>query len=152
MNFPHLHCPPWTLRAWPPLLWQLGRVAPLRLHHIGTQVTNPGEAMFRTTGQTLWAWSSDDGEAGMAWDWVVLGRGIVAMADPMAVVSNLRLVSEEGDVLSNTESALHFNTIVHGLPWQDEVVRAIGAEAAPAALPLSARAVTHHPERRALTH
>ena len=125
MNFPHLHCPPWTLRAWPPLLWQLGRVAPLRLHHIGTQVTNPGEAMFRTTGQTLWAWSSDDGEAGMAWDWVQIARGVVAIADPMSVVTNVRLIGEEGEVLTAHEAARFLNELVRSLPWQQEVQRAL---------------------------
>lgn len=151
MLTPHPHCPPWTLHAWPPLLWQLGKVASLGMQHIGTQVTNPGDAISRTTGQTLWGWHSDEGQAGMAWDWVMLGRGIVAMADPLAVVSNLRLVRGEGDVLSSSESVLHFNTIVHGLPWQDEVVRAIGADTAPAAdaLPWTAK---HSTTLRAIAH
>lgn len=127
-------CPPWTLRAWPPLLWQVGKQIPLRLQHLGTQITNPGDAMFRTVGQTLWAWHGDEGEVGMAWDWIQLTRGVVAMADPMAVVTNLRLVSGEGEVLSAIESARHFNWIVHGLPRQHEVERALGAPGATALL------------------
>ena len=127
-------CPPWTLRAWPPLLWQVGKQIPLQLQHLGTQITNPGDAMFRTVGQTLWAWHGDEGDVGMAWDWIQLTRGVVAMADPMAVVTNLRLVGDEGEVLSAFESARHFNWIVHGLPWQHEVERALGAPTGPAAL------------------
>ena len=125
-------CPPWTLRAWPLLLWQVGKQIPIRLRHLGTQITNPGDAMFRTVGQTLWAWHGDEGEVGMAWDWIQLTRGVVAMADPMAVVTNLRLVSGEGEVLSAMESARHFNWIVHGLPWQHEVERALGEPGATA--------------------
>ena len=87
--------------------------------------------MFRTVGQTIWAWHSEEGDVGVAWDWVQLGRGVVAMADPMAVVTNLRLVDEEGDVLSPFESARHINTIVHGLPWQHEVARALGGSVLP---------------------
>ena len=131
------HCPPWTLRAWPPLLWQVGRRIPIRLKHLGTQITNPGDAVFRTVGQTLWAWHGDDGDVGIAWDWVQLTRGVVAMADPMAVVTNLRLVGEEGEVLTAVEAALHVNVIVHSLPWQHEVEQALcgpGSTLAPARL------------------
>ncbi len=153
-------CPraPWTLRAWPPLLWQLGKKMPLRPHHIGTHVTHPGAATFRPAGQTLWAWTSEDGEAGVAWDWVVLGRGIVAMADPMAVMSNLRLIGEDGDVLTNSETARHLNIIVRGLPWQEEVVRALSndgnapALSAPPAPPSAVRAIVRSSGGRQLTH
>ena len=129
---------PWTLRAWPPLLWQVNKQIPLLLLHLGTQITSPGSAAFRSVGQTMWAWHSNDGDVGMAWDWVHLGHGVVALADPMAVVSNLRLVGQEGTVLTAQESARHFNCIVHALPWQHEVERALSAPAlapTPAALP-----------------
>ena len=99
--------------------------------------------MFRSVGQTLWAWHGDDGDVGMAWDWIQLTRGVVAMADPMAVVTNLRLVGDEGESLSARESARHFNWIVHGLPWQHEVERALGAPnvaALPISVPLTALA------------
>ena len=125
MNSPLNHCPPWTLRAWTPLLWQVGRSIPTHLHHLGTQITNPGDAVFRTVGQTLWAWRGDDGDVGIAWDWVQLTHGVVAMADPMAVVTNLRLVGDEGEVLTALEAARHVNIIVHSLPWQHEVERAL---------------------------
>ena len=113
------------LRAWPPLLWRVGRQIPLPLHHIGTQVTNTGDSAPRPAGQTLWAWHSDEGDVGVAWDWVQIAHGVVAMADPLAVVTNLRLVGDEGEVLTVLESALHINTIVHALPWQHEVERVL---------------------------
>ncbi len=127
-------CPPWTLRAWPPLLWQVDRPVPLRLQHLGTQVTNPGDALFRTVGQTIWAWHSDEGNVGIAWDWVQLTCGVLAMADPMAVLTNLRLVGDEGEILSAYASARHFNAIVHRLPWQQAVEQALSGPAQPVAL------------------
>jgi hypothetical protein len=135
MNSTLQQCPPWTLHAWPPLLWQVGKQIPQRMQHLGTQIINPGDAMFRTVGQTIWAWHCDEGDIGLAWDWVQITRGVVAMADPMAVVTNLRLVGSEGEALSAMESALHINCIVHGLPWQHEVERALGASP-PATQPL----------------
>ena len=96
------------------------------MRHLRTQITHPGELMGRSMGQTCWAWHTDDGDVGMAWDWVQLGRGVLAMADPMAVVTNLRLVGDAGTVLTPWEAAPHFNHIVHSMPWQHEVQRLLG--------------------------
>lgn len=133
MNCMLQQCPPWTLRAWPPLLWQVGRPVPLHLQHLGTQVTSAGDRHCRSVGQTIWAWHGDEGDMGMAWDWVQLTCGVVAMAGPMAVVTNLRLVGEEGEALTACASARHFNAIVHGLPWQQAVEQALGHTVALAA-------------------
>jgi hypothetical protein len=81
--------------------------------------------MSRTAGQTIWGGPSGDGEAGVAWDWIQISSGVVAMADPMSVVTNLRLIGDEGEVLTALESARFLNEIVHALPWQDEVQRAL---------------------------
>lgn len=112
---------PWSLRAWPPLLWQARRQTELSFEHLGTLVTSPDDR----TGQTMWSTRGVDGEAGVAWDWVQLPRGAVAMADPMSVVTNLRLVGDQGEVLTAQQAARYLNEIVRGLPWQQEVQRAL---------------------------
>ena len=119
------HVAPWSLRAWPPLYWQARHSGGLRFRHLGTRVTQSGDHCGATTGQTLWSGNAEDGEAGVAWDWVQVSRGIVALADPMSVVTNLRLLGEHGDVLTAWESARFLNEIVHQLPWQPEVARAL---------------------------
>lgn len=93
------------------------------MRHLGTRVTNPGDQISRTAGQTFWAVASDGGDAGVAWDWIHLSRGVVAMADPLSVVSNLRFVDPEGIVLNPMASVLRLNELVQTLPWQDEVER-----------------------------
>lgn len=115
---------PWALRAWPPLLWQANGAAALEFHHIGTRVAHVG-AVSSPAGQTVWAGRSDLGEVGVAWDWVQLPQGVVAMADPMAVVTNVRLLAPSGAVMSPVEAAPHLNELVHALPWQSEVRRAL---------------------------
>ena len=35
---------PWSIRAWPPILWQAGRESQLRFHHLSTRVTLPGDS------------------------------------------------------------------------------------------------------------
>jgi hypothetical protein len=118
---------PWSLRAWPPLLWQAGQAGGLQFHHLGTRVTSDADARGGRAGQTLWAGSATDGEVGVAWDWVQLAPGVVAMADPMSVVTNLCLLSDDGKVLTAWQASRFLNEIVHALPWQYEVTRALSA-------------------------
>jgi hypothetical protein len=74
-------------------------------------------------GHTLWGRFCNDGDAGLAWDWVEVGSGVVAMLDPMQVVTNMRLLSGDGQILTASDAALHFNQFVRCLPWQEEVRR-----------------------------
>lgn len=118
----------WSLRAWPPLLWQAREPARVRFHHLGTRVAAAGsELPGPPSGQTVWAASAAEGEAGMAWDWVQIARGVVAIADPMSFVTNVRLIGDEGEVLTAQQAALFLNELVRGLPWQQEVQRALRA-------------------------
>ena len=118
---------PWSLRAWPPLLWQAGEPPRRRFEHLGTSITPQSDAFAPTAGQTVWAAHDDDGEVGMAWDWVQIAHGVVAMADPMSLVTNLRLVGHQGEVLTVGESARYLNEFVRLLPWQQTVQVALRA-------------------------
>jgi len=96
--------------------------------HLCTRVTSHGDLAQPPAGQTVWTITDDPGnDAGLAWDWVLIGDGIVAMADPLGVVTNLRLLGEEGEILTAGQSALYINRLVRDLPWQDEVWRALKA-------------------------
>lgn len=118
---PLLPATPWALRAWPPLLWQAAQPPRVQFQHLGTRVTFTGDPVQPPTGQTLWAAHADDGEAGIAWDWVQVSRGVVAMADPMSVITNLRLLGGAGEVLTAHEAARFLNEYVRALPWQHAV-------------------------------
>ncbi len=122
--------PPWTVRAWPPLLWQADSTMELCLTHLHTRVVHSGLPDSPCCGQTLWARSSDDNTAGVAWDWVQLHQGVVAMADPMGLVTNLMLLDAHGEPIPALQATLHLNEIVHSLPWQTEVERALARLAA----------------------
>ncbi len=102
---------------------------PARFQHLGTRVTASNDSPGPAVGQTVWAASADVGAAGMAWDWVQITHGVVAMADPMSVVTNLRLVGVEGEVLTAQQAACFLNELVRALPWQQEVQRALSGRA-----------------------
>jgi hypothetical protein len=118
--------PAWTVYAWPPVLWQAARAPRLQLVHLGTHVRKSDDGAAPPCGQTLWAQAgAADLAAGVAWDWVELRCGVVAIADPLGMVTNLTLLDEAGQALSPHATAVHLNELVHALPWQSEVCRAL---------------------------
>ena len=117
--------PAWIVCAWPPLLWQASRAPQLHLTHLGTHVLSFGDEESPCSGQTLWGDSSARQSAGVAWDWVEVQAGVVAMADPLGLVTNLQLLDDHGEALTHIEVAVQLHQLVHALPWQSEVRRAL---------------------------
>ena len=115
----------WAVYAWPAVLWQPPHGLEVHLRHLGTQVTVLGGSDEPSTGQTVWGEPDGERIAAVAWDWIELARGIVAMADPMAVITNVRLLDPQGGVMTPLEAAPLLNDLVHALPWQTEVQRAL---------------------------
>jgi hypothetical protein len=119
--------PPWIVRAWPPVVWPIHAAPSLHFVHLGTRVIDAGDAGRPSSGQTLWGGRvAPQGSAGVAWDWIELRRGVLAMADPLGLITNLQLVGTHGQVIEGLEAALRLNQLVNLLPWQNEVVRALG--------------------------
>jgi len=106
-------------------LWQASLAPQLHLMHLGTHVLNFGDDACLCSGQTLWGDASDECTAGVAWDWVELQQGVVAMCDPLGLVTNLKLLDEEGEALNRVAAAVRLHQLVHALPWQTEVQRAL---------------------------
>jgi hypothetical protein len=117
--------PAWIVCAWPTLLWQANRAPQLHLAHLGTHVLTFGDAESPCSGQTLWGEASAERSAGVAWDWVEIRDGVVAMADPLGLVTNLKLLDAQGEALPQLETAIRLHQLVYTLPWQTEVKRAL---------------------------
>jgi hypothetical protein len=117
--------PAWIVYAWAPVLWQASSAPRLHLVHMGTRVLTFGDEEGPCSGQTLWADDSEKCAAGVAWDWVELRQGVVAMSDPLGMVTNLRLIDAQGEVMSQMQVAVHLHQLVHALPWQSEVTRVL---------------------------
>lgn len=106
-------------------MWQACSTPDLHFVHLGTSVLSDGDLRHPLAGQTLWGNPSESLVAAVAWDWVQLAQGVFVMADPLGLVTNLQLVGEHGETLSSTQMALYLNELVRGLPWQNEVKRAL---------------------------
>ena len=117
--------PAWIVYAWPRVLCEAMYAPKLHFAHLSTQVLEKGDAQRPACGQTLWLGDDGKRQAGVAWDWISLPAGLVAMVDPMSLVTNLQFLTAGGEVLAPHESVRQLNEIVHTLPWQYEVQRAL---------------------------
>ena len=117
--------PAWIVCSWPPVLWQAASAPVLRFVHLGTRVLDAGSAGNGCAGQTVWGSTENHSAAGVAWDWIEIQRGVVAIADPMGLITNLTLLDAKGAPIPTLQAALRLNELVHALPWQDEVQRAL---------------------------
>ena len=109
--------------SWPTVFWRTSSKRCPAFRHLATRVTVARDRHSACSGHTIWRVRSDDGDAGLAWDWIEIANGVVAMVDPMQVSTNLQLVNAKGKLLSASEAALHYNQYVHRLRWQEKIRR-----------------------------
>ena len=117
--------PAWIVYAWAPILWQASSADSRRFAHLGTRVLTFGDETNPCTGQTLWGDPSVNQPYGIAWDWVEIQDGVVAMADPFGMVTNLRLLDAHGALFDDRQITVQLYQLVHTLPWQIEVQRVL---------------------------
>jgi hypothetical protein len=117
----------WSVHGWPVSLWPLASLTGLRLSHVRTRVVHTGSQTQACRGQTLWVAAASPSHAvvGVSWDWVRLDCGVVCLADPMGVVSNIELVDEAGATLSPLAALVELHAVLHPLDWQSEVEHAL---------------------------
>jgi hypothetical protein len=120
----HTSSPPWSVAAWPPVLTTLQAALQFQFAHLDTRITT-GSADSPVCGHTLWGSRSADGTTGVSWEWVQITEGVVAMANPFGLITNLQLLGARGELLTRYEATLRLNTLLHALPWQKEVQRAL---------------------------
>jgi hypothetical protein len=110
---------------------QLERVAPLR--HLGTAVQAEPLLDGRRTGDTAWGALLDGRLVAAAWDWVEVLPGVVSLADPDNVLTNLRFLDAGGCYEEPTRAVISINRLIHQTPWQTAVCAALRGAALPAA-------------------
>ena len=113
----------WMIKSWPIIDWfppLLEDEWPSFLH-MSTQVRQERKGSEPCVGSTVWVGSIDGVYAGLAWEWVELRPGVLMLADPNSVITNVQVVSAGRQTTDPLEAAVSLNTILHRLPWQDIV-------------------------------
>ena len=115
--------------------------------HIATEVgadllpphETDGKSALNDQGVTVWsrmlesssdADDSNETPALIAWDWVLIGVGVIARCNVQQVSTNIELIGEDDEPIPPAMRPLVFATLIHGLPWQVQVLREIEAHGA----------------------
>lgn len=126
-----LNLQPWHVSSWRPVTLALTQRASMirRLAPCGSGRV-PGQGLERgARGQVMWACDTAKGPVGLAWDWFAMRPGVLAMADPMGVLSNLHFVDAQGLSLPEGRRIVELNNLIASLPWQAPIVQ-VGSSAA----------------------
>lgn len=88
---------------------------------MSTQVRQERRGTEPCVGSTVWVGSIDGVYAGLAWEWVELRSGVVMLADPNSIITNVQVVGADRQATDPLDAIVNLNVILHRLPWQDSV-------------------------------
>lgn len=116
-----MQTPAWQVAAWGKVDLSVAQWDHLTSNFRCLGISDSGIDMDRGLrfGQAVWgAGTEHDEHVALAWDWREVRPGVVAMADPMTVVSNVVLL-EDGHPIESLKQILYLNNAIFSLPWQD---------------------------------
>lgn len=105
---------------WRPLaarLTEWNRAVPA-FRHLHTVHGSQDDADEYQRGHVIWGTMNGQSPMAICWEWAEVRLGVVAIFNPMNVLSNVRLLAEDGRPFTHGQTVLAFNTVVHGVNWQ----------------------------------
>lgn len=78
----------------------------------------PSDGLMR--GHVVYGCAAESGCAAMAWEWAEMKPRVIAMSDPMTIISNIRLQQDQGEV-DDDERLLFLHGLIGRVDWQAEV-------------------------------
>lgn len=93
--------------------------------HMGTQLRHEARGAQPLAGSTVWLGNIAGQHAGLAWEWVELRPGVLMLADPNSIITNLRMVDVAGHHQDELACIVNLNRLLHQLSWQEAVCEVI---------------------------
>ncbi len=142
----------WMIKSWATLEWYLPPQSEQlpRFKHVGTQVRDDGSSSGSRAGDTVWVAQDDQWQAGLAWEWIEVKPGIVMLADPNSIITNLQFVDAEHQHVVGLAKTTAINRLVHGLPWQQSVCALLPNQML--SVPTAARTLPPHQPHQGKLH
>jgi hypothetical protein len=91
------------------------------MRQIGSTVRIDDSRGGLCSGEVVWTAESAPVPISIAWEWTEIRPDIVALFDPMNILSNVALVDDDGMTLGRSKRMLHLNNLVHRLAWRESL-------------------------------
>lgn len=88
------------------------------LRQIGSTVRVHDARSGLRSGHEVWAALADGEAIQIAWEWTEIQPEVVALFDPMNILSNVALIDGQGQELARSRRMLHLNNVIHQLDWR----------------------------------
>ncbi len=113
----------WMIKSWATLEWYLPQQTEQlpRFKHVGTQMRDDGSSSGFRAGDTVWMAQEEQWRAGLAWEWLEVKPGVVMLADPNSIITNLQFVDSDQKPVYGLAKTVAINRLVHALAWQHAV-------------------------------
>ena len=111
------------IKTWPTRQWYLPPQAGNLpgFSHVSTQIRNQDAATGLHAGDTIWMAVDEVGQMGLAWEWVEFQPGLVMLADPNSILTNLTVVDGQQQEVLGLSKTVAINRLVHAMHWQKPV-------------------------------
>ncbi len=112
----------WQVITWPTVTATADELlqAVKQFRHFGTSLQLESDASVLCSGSTVWGCEFSGKRLGLAWEWVEVRPKVIAMQDPMTLLSNVD-VTDGSTVLENSGRLLKLHEVIFALPWQHHV-------------------------------
>lgn len=112
---------PWHISNWTSVSIRPSQVdeasASYRLLGVAADA-GPADGLMR--GHVVYGCPAESGCAAMAWEWAEMKPRVIAMSDPMTIISNIRVQQDHGEV-DEDERLLVLHGLIGRVDWQAEV-------------------------------
>lgn len=112
---------PWQISTWTPICISPSVVdeAAARYRLLAVEAdADPAGGLLR--GHVVYGAAADSGCAAVAWEWAEMKPRVIAMSDPMTIISNIQLQQDQGDV-DDDARLLFLHGLIGRVDWQAEV-------------------------------
>ncbi len=93
-----------------------------QLQHFSTERFRRRRGEGLEQGESVWSMADEDKSIAIYFNWAEISAGVVALADPMAVFSNVVLVDDDDAAeLSVFMAAVYFNQALYDIDWRAPV-------------------------------